>query len=237
MKKIGKYLFNFEYPWQFTICMALAAAFCCSTGDAAVINEKSMTVLDLLQTPRYIHQVDANSAFHAVFSGWFLVLLPAISSLVPIAGFCDEINKGYYQYFVGREGLRRYLKRKYVKIAVYGILVTMLGLSLYFCMVYIVFPRSATYMGVQYEAAFSLLTEFTMAFKDMLSISFCAGALAVMTYSIALFRHNKYVVISIPVYVNYVFRDIIWQHMLLVSAIIFILGYVVCVVRSRKSFV
>lgn len=202
-----------------------------------MINEQSMTVLDLLQTPRYIPQVDANSAFHAVFTGWFLVLLPAISSLVPITGFCDEINKGYYQYFVGREGLQGYLKRKYVKIAVYGVWVTMLGLFLYFCIVYIVFPRSATYMGVQYEEASSVLTELSMVFKDMLSISFCAGALAVMTYGIALFVHNKYVVISIPVYVNYVFRDMIWQHMLLVSVIIFILGYVVCVVRSRKSFV
>lgn len=236
MKKIGKYLFNFEYPLLFTICMALAAAFCCSTGGVAMINEKNMTVLDLLQAPKYIPQVDANSAFNAVFSGWFLVLLPAISSLVPIVSFCDEMNKGYYQYYVGREGLRAYLKRKYAKIAVYGIMVTLLGLLLYFAAVYIVFPRSATFMGVQMEAT-PLLTELAKVFKDMLSISVCAGALAVMTYGIALFVHNKYVVISIPVYVNYVFRDIIWEHMILVSIIIFTLGYVVCAVRAKKSFV
>lgn len=238
MKKICSSLFEFEYPWLFSVCAIVSVLVCCSTGEAVVIDAHGMTVMELLKHSQYIQKVSAYDACNAGISGWFFILLPAISSLVPIAYFCDEINKGYWQYCVGREGLLHYLTRKYIKVAMYGFVIVFLGLFLYFLLVYWIFPRTASYMSAvqSYENQVSVWSEFFMLVQDALPIVFWGTALAVMSYVIALFVHNKYIVISIPVFMNYVLRDFIWQHMLAAVISVVVLSYVICVVRSKRSF-
>lgn len=194
-----------------------------------------MTVFEVLQSRRFIGMVDAYSVYSAGIYGWFFILLPAISAMVPVVGFCDELNKGFCRYMIGRIGIKKYLRRRYAEISCYAACVVLLGLVLYFCLSYIIFPQEVVVPNVGcLGASGSFLEECAMAARDVLMLSVWAIALAGAAFSIALFVSNKYIVVSVPVFFNYVFHDMIWGNMWFASGAVIVISLICIYVAGRR---
>lgn len=152
--------------------------------------------------------------------GYLEMFVPIIVAIPFIIGVCGEKKNSITRFEISRVGKTRYITGKYMAAMFSGGLIVLLGYIIFCLIIYFIFPKG-TGMSIRIENDFlqnkSGLT--SMLYKQIginaLIIMkfirmFLYGAVSVIcAFGISMINRNKYIVISIPFMLNYLFEKFV----------------------------
>lgn len=211
---------------HYLICGILAIVVLCMTGNIANISGKNYSVIELLlkfsqeERKRY----DWYQAFVAGGNSWIVLLLPVIAALPTIPLFVDEIHTKYYLFGVGRIGVKKYIRHTFLNAVAFGFLVMVVGILLYMLCVLYLFPLQADYGFVEVIGE-DRTQRFWSVMYVLLSLSLWSSSMAGLAYLCACLFTSKYVVLCIPLLLNYLTQNLFLNHPYGMSVLCIFLSY------------
>ncbi len=142
-------------------------------------------------------------------NGYVTLFLPIIVAFPFMVSFCAERNNGNIRFVIARTGKLRYYISKFVSCFLCGGLAVLIGISLYMCAMYMLFPPLSSYnANEQILETYRGSGELWENIKYCIS-SFLNGAIATMpAFFLSSFCKNPYIITCIPFMLTYVWQTI-----------------------------
>lgn len=147
-------------------------------------------------------------------NGYVTLFLPIIVAFPFMVSFCAERNNGNIRFVIARTGKLRYYLSKFLSCFLCGGLAVLIGLGLYMCAMYLLFPPLSSYnVSEQITEIYQGGSELWENTKYLLS-NFLNGAIATMpAFFLSSLCKNPYIITCIPFMLTYVWETLMSKLM------------------------
>lgn len=147
-------------------------------------------------------------------NGYVTLFLPIIVAFPFMVSFCAERNNGNIRFVIARTGKLRYYLSKFLSCFLCGGLAVLIGLFLYMCAMYFLFPPLSSYdAGEQIMEIYQGGSDLWENSKYIIS-SFLNGSIATMpAFFLSSFCKNPYIITCIPFMLTYVWETLMSKLM------------------------
>lgn len=194
------------------VAACLVTALLCFTAEVYtdILTGRSYSVYEAILTldkDTLLSDVSFSSAFifGKSLSGYISMFLPISSAFPYITNLCAERNSGNIRFSIVRTGRLNYYSSKFGSALLSGGLSTLLGVLIYGCIVFVLFPNINKYTVTAEDMLFFFPNGMTIFIVKTLVHSFLYGCMSVMpAFFISSFCRNPYIILCVPFMATYI---------------------------------
>lgn len=194
------------------VAACLVTALLCFTAEVYtdILTGRSYSVYEAILTldkDTLLSDVSFSSVFifGKSLSGYISMFLPISSAFPYITNLCAERNSGNIRFSIVRTGRLKYYSSKFGSALLSGGLSTLLGVLIYGCIVFVLFPNINKYTVTAEDMLFFFPNGMAIFIVKTLVHSFLYGCMSVMpAFFISSFCRNPYIILCVPFMATYI---------------------------------
>lgn len=194
------------------VAACLVTALLCFTAEVYTdfSNARSYSVYEAILTlvkDALLSDISFSSifVFGKSLSGYISMFLPVSSAFPYITNLCAERNSGNIRFSIMRTGRLKYYFSKLGSALLSGGFSTLLGVVIYGCIVFMLFPDINAYAVTAEDMLFFFPSGIAIFIAKTLIHSFLYGCISVMpAFFLSSFCRNPYIVLCVPFMVTYI---------------------------------
>lgn len=194
------------------VAACLVTALLCFTAEVYtdILTGRSYSVYEAILTldkDTLLSDVSFSSVFifGKSLSGYISMFLPISSAFPYITNLCAERNSGNIRFSIMRTGRLKYYSSKFGSALLSGGLSTLLGVLIYGCIVFVLFPNINKYTVTAEDMLFFFPNGMAIFIVKTLVHSFLYGCMSVMpAFFISSFCRNPYIILCVPFMATYI---------------------------------